>query len=108
MSARFIDKTDIFLEKFHRAIKEALREIGITGVAEVQSNCPVDTGALKRSYTFESNDFKVIIGTNVDYSIFVEFKPTNKGGRPHFRSSLERLENEFVKALTKKLGEINV
>lgn len=108
MTTQFIDKTEELLSKLKIAIKESLREIGITGVAEVQSNTPVDTGTLRRSYTFECEEFKVIIGTMVDYSIFVEFKPTSKGGRPHFRSSLERKESSFMKILAQKLGEINV
>lgn len=105
---RFIDNTDKFLRNYNVILKDALREIGIIGVAEVQSNCPVDTGTLKRSYTYENKDFNIEIGTTVDYSVFVEFKPKNQGGRPHLRSSLERKESDFLKILKRKLGEINV
>ena len=102
----FDDNTDIRDRKIKQAVKSALKEIGIKGVAEIKSNCPVDTGTLRRSYTYKCNDFEVTIGTTIDYSIYVEFKPSNRGGRPHFRRSLESLEQEFINILKRELGAI--
>ena len=102
----FDDNTDIIDRKIKQAVKSALKEIGIKGVAEIKSNCPVDTGTLRRSYTYKCNDFEVTIGTSGDYSIYVEFKPSNRGGRPHFRRSLESLEQEFINILKRELGAI--
>ena len=102
----FDDNTDVIDRKIKQAVKSALKEIGIKGVAEIKSNCPVDTGTLRRSYTYKCNDFEVTIGTSVDYSIYVEFKPSNRGGRPHFRRSLESLEQEFINILKRELGAI--
>lgn len=102
----FDDNTDIIDRKIKQAVKSALKEIGIKGVAEIKSNCPVDTGTLRRSYTYKCNDFEVTIGTSIDYSIYVEFKPSNRGGRPHFRRSLENLKQEFINILKRELGAI--
>ena len=102
----FDDNTDIIDRKIKQAVKSALKEIGIKGVAEIKSNCPVDTGTLRRSYTYKCNDFEVTIGTSIDYSIYVEFKPSNRGGRPHFRRSLESVEQEFINILKRELGAI--
>ena len=102
----FDDNTDIIDRKIKQAVKSALKEIGIKGVAEIKCNCPVDTGTLRRSYTYKCNDFEVTIGTSIDYSIYVEFKPSNRGGRPHFRRSLESLEQEFINILKRELGAI--
>ena len=53
-------------------------ELGVTGVAKIQSNTPVDTGTLKRSITFKAakkgTKYSITYGTSVDYSIYVEFK----------------------------------
>lgn len=103
---KFEDNSDAIDKMIKQAIKEALREIGIKGVAEVKANAPVDTGTLRRSYIYECNDFSVTIGTSIDYAIYVEFKPSNRGGRPHFRRSLESLESEFTNILKRKLGGI--
>lgn len=103
---RFEDNTNAIDELIKQAIKEALKEMGIKGVAEVKANSPVLTGDLRRSYKYICNGFTVTIGTSIDYSIYVEFKPSNKGGRPHFRRSLESLESEFTNILKSKLGGI--
>ncbi|WP_434794685.1 hypothetical protein TPDSL_17990 [Terrisporobacter petrolearius] len=106
MSVSFTDNTDTIIELINSKVKEALGEMGIKAVAEVKANAPVDNGILRRSYTYVTEDFSVIIGTDIDYSIHVEFKPSNKGGRPHFRNSLESLQSEFQNILNRKLGEI--
>lgn len=100
------DNTDAIIEKLKKAVEEALKEIGITGVAAIQSNAPVDTGKLRKSYTYETTNFTVTIGTNLDYSIYVEYKPTNRGGRPHFRKTIESEKANFMAILNKKLGGI--
>lgn len=106
MSVRLQDNTDIIIASIKRAVKEALKEMGIVSVAEIKSNAPVDTGNLRRSYEFVCEDFSVIIGTNVDYSVYVEFKASNQGGRPHFRNSLGSLKSQFESILQNKLGGI--
>ena len=98
-----IDNTNLVMEQLKNAVRNALKEIGIVSVAEIQSNTPVDTGILRRSYTFVTKDFECIVGTDIDYSIYVELKPINRGGRPHFRKSLESLVGEFNSILSKHL-----
>lgn len=106
MSVSFTDNTDAIIDMINAKVKEALQEMGIKAVSEIKANAPVDTGTLRRSYTYITEDFSVIIGTDIDYSIYVEFKPSNKGGRPHFRNSLEALQGEFQNILSRKLGEV--
>lgn len=100
------DNTDAILDKIDSAIQKTLKEIGVKGVARVKANAPVDTGKLRSSYTYELDDFSVTIGTNLDYSVYVEFKPSNRGGRPHFRNTLESEKTNFMNILKKNLGGI--
>lgn len=106
MAVNFTDNTNIIIEVINNAVKESLEEIGIKAVAELKANAPVDQGILRRSYTYIAEEFSVIVGTDIDYSIYVEFKPSNQGGRPHFRRSLESLQSEFRNILNRKLGGI--
>lgn len=106
MSVSFRDNTDAIIDMINAKVKEALQEMGIKAVSEIKANAPVDTGTLRRSYTYITENFSVIVGTDVDYSIYVEFKPSNRSGRPHFRNSLESLQQEFEDILNRKLGEI--
>ena len=106
MSIKWNLNINSFDVKVQEAVKRALKEMGIKGVAEVKANAPVDTGALRRSYKYICEGFTVTIGTSVDYSIYVEFKASNRGGRPHFRRSLESLKQEFISILKRELGGI--
>ncbi len=109
MSIRFESNIDAIDDAIKQAVKRSLKEIGIKGVAEVKANAPVrkvNGGTLRRSYEYKCEDFSVIIGTTIDYSIYVEFKPSNRGGRPHFRRSLESLKQEFINILKRELGGI--
>lgn len=98
-----IDNTNLVMELLKDSVRNALKDMGVVSVAEIQSNAPVDTGKLRRSYTFVTDDFECIIGTDIDYSIYVELKPINRGGVPHFRKSLESLVGEFNSILSKHL-----
>lgn len=101
-----VDNTDEIIEKLEQAVRDACNEIGIVGTEQVKLNCPVDTGKLRRSYEYESEDTSVTIGTSLDYAEHVEFKPTNQGGRPHFRISIESSIDDFKNILEKHLGGI--
>ena len=105
-----IDRSKEFIAQYQKALEKALEECGKVGTAEMQSNAPVDTGQLKRSY---SSGWKIIglrcyVGTNVDYAEHVEFKPVNKGGRPHIRMSLEIHKGDFVEIIQKHLKQVKV
>lgn len=68
------DHTDEILEKMNSAIIRALYRIGLQCVSFAQKLCPVSTGRLRNSITFEidENDNSVFIGTNVEYAAYVE------------------------------------
>lgn len=97
-------------KQINESILAACNEIGITGTAQIQSNAPVRTGNLRRSYGFKVNSdgktYVVVFGTNVDYAVYVELKPESRGGRPHFRRAIEGELEEFNKILAKHLGKV--
>lgn len=103
-----VDNTDIIINKMREAIKKSMKEIGIVGVAEIKANCPVKSGKLRSSYIYEADDFSVTIGVSkkINYAIYVEFKPTNRGGRPHFRKPIESKKSEFQAILERNLGGV--
>lgn len=96
----FVDRTDEVKRELERALKGALNEIGVTGASSVSANAPVDTGNLARSYKHKVDEanLEVSIGVSdatVKYAVPVEFKPVNKGGRPHFRATLDSEKGNF-------------
>lgn len=75
-------------------ILSAIEEIGITGVAELQSNAPVLSGDLKKSITYESEKvgttYKITFGVPeyIKYAIYTEFRNKTKGW---FKNTLRAL-----------------
>lgn len=88
-------------------IDKAMEEIGITALADVKSNTPVDTGKLKKMYTYvtKNNGLRkqVIVGNILPYAPYVEFKEQNKGGRPHLRVTLRDNTPKYRNILEKHL-----
>ena len=82
-------------------------ELGVKGVAKIQSNTPVDTGTLKRSITLKDDKkgtkYSITYGTSVDYSIYVEFKGKSAG---YLRNSLADFRSEAIRIIQKSLKEL--
>lgn len=100
------DNTDVINQKIKDAVAKAVNEIGIVGTANIKANTPVDTGKLRSSYTYKADKNTVAIGSDLEYAPHVEFKPINRGGRPHFKLGLTMSQVEFQSILKKHLGGI--
>lgn len=100
-------------KRYMNMIENAVRneiadEIGVTGVAEIQSNTPVDKGILKKSITFKKlkagDKYRITFGSKVIYAPIVEFKGKSKG---FFRDSLKSIEDEAISIILEHLKEID-
>lgn len=84
------------------AVDNAGEEIGITELANMQSNTPVKTGALKRSLSFkrykESKGVKIEWGSNLIYSAKVEYE-----NKSYLRATLRAGQEEMIDILKKHL-----
>ena len=75
---RFNSRLPQIATSIDAAVKEAIRETAVFILVLVKIYCPVDTGALQKSYTFqEAEGLKLLIGSALLYSIFVEFGTSN-------------------------------
>jgi HK97 gp10 family phage protein len=74
-----------------RAVIIALRMIAVMIEAEAKRLCPVDTGRLRASITYEIDETRLIarVGTNVIYAIFVEMGTIKMVARSFLRAALE-------------------
>jgi coproporphyrinogen III oxidase len=73
------------LHALDTALARALTACGMAMVGHAVDIVPVDTGNLRDSITFASDERKVIVGTNVEYAPFVELRrdPCKKHGTTH-------------------------
>lgn len=80
------DNTEEILGMISKAIIRALVKIGMKAEGYAKEKCPVDTGNLRNSITYQVRDTEkaAYIGTNCEYGPYVELG-TGKyysGGRP--------------------------
>jgi HK97 gp10 family phage protein len=67
----------------------ALDAVSEATLADAKQNCPVDTGKLERSLEIEKERLRRLIGTNVDYSIYVHEGTYKMKGRPFLTNAFE-------------------
>ena len=82
------DNTEEVLEAMNAQVILALNSIGFTAVGYAMDDCPVDTGRLRNSISFDviEEERAVYIGTNVEYAPYVEFRDnaSHHTGKAHF------------------------
>lgn len=73
------DHTDEVIAALGTAIARGLEAIGIEAESDAAAICPVDTGRLRNSitHTIDSDGKYVIIGTNVEYALYVHENRTH-------------------------------
>ena len=86
-------------------VEAALTAIGLFVVAEAKDNCPVDTGNLRGSITFEvsKDEATVTIGSPVEYAGWVENGTSKQKGQPYIKpainnniDAIERLAQSYI------------
>lgn len=73
ITVEFEDNSPEVLEALKNAVERGLMACGETAVGYAQDKCPVDTGRLRGSITYEVDGDDCYIGTNVEYAQYVEF-----------------------------------
>lgn len=64
-----------------------------------------DTGRLANSITFDRlGDLTASVGSNLDYAVHLEYKPSSHGGRPFFRPAVERMRPKYIGKLQDLIG----
>lgn len=69
-----IDKLSIKLDRLKNIdVNKVLTQACMLVESSAKEKCPVNTGNLRNSITYEINDNVGIVGTNVEYAPYVEF-----------------------------------
>src|SRR5690242_12914846 len=85
--------------------KEELTRIGNRVLEIAQSLAPVKTGALKGSLKLIVNDDSVVIGSDLDYSVYVELGTSKMQARPYLMPALFQALNEFQQEFPNRIKE---
>lgn len=89
------DNRQAISQAIKMAIREALRDIGKTAVGYATDKVPVRTGNLKSSIAYDSDDEKVIIGSDVHYASYVELGTSKMAAQPYLRPALQDHTDEY-------------
>lgn len=108
MAVRKVNNIKTVIKNLQKGVENSLEQVGVSGVANIQSNTPVDTGTLKRSITFKKaikgKKYKVTFGSALNYSIIVEFKPSRIQG--FFRNTLAEFKDEAKEIIERNISRL--
>ena len=100
------DNTEQVIDGIDSAIGVALEKIGLLAENYAAKKCPVDTGNLRGSITYEvdAGDNAVYIGTNVEYAPHVELGTSRQKAQPFLRPAASGHGAQYRQVLKKALG----
>lgn len=88
-----------------QALAKALEEVGLVAEGYAKKACPVDTGRLRNSITHQvrPSEKSVYIGTNVEYSAYVELGTSRMKPQPFLRPAAADHEGTYRKIFENNL-----
>lgn len=95
------DNTQAVLSALDSQIAAAFNAIGLKAVAYAKASCPVDTGRLRASITYETDVKKVYVGSNVEYAPYVELGTRKRAAQPFLTPAAKNHGSQY-KAILKK------
>lgn len=100
------DNTAQVVDGIDSAIDAALEEIGLLAENYAAKKCPVRTGNLRGSITYEvdAGGNTVCIGTNVNYAPRVELGTSRQKAQPFLRPAASEHGAQYRQVLKKALG----
>lgn len=103
MEYKFVDNSSEVLELLKKATTRGLKAIGSTAEKYAKEKCPVDTGRLRNSIAYKSDDSCAIVGTNVEYAPDVELGTSKQKSQPYLKTAATEHSKEYEALLKESL-----
>lgn len=82
-------------------LSQHIRRTALNMETETKSRTPVRTGLLRSSWTTEMvSELTAIMGTNVNYAVFVEYGTRKMAARPMLTPAVEAVRADFETGIT--------
>jgi HK97 gp10 family phage protein len=101
MEVKITDNSEEIKSEMAKAVDLALTAIGMKAEEYAKLLCPVDTGRLRNSITYDIEESDVYIGTNVEYAPYVELGTSKMTAKPFLKPAAED-HAETYKEIIKK------
>jgi HK97 gp10 family phage protein len=98
------------IQKMKERRERTIQQIAIFAEAEAKLRAPVDTGRLRNSITHQTENSetqsKAYIGTNLEYSPYVEFGVVSKNipAQPYLRPAIEENRDKIRDMIRKGMS----
>lgn len=105
--AKLVSKLTFIANGTDEAVSVALHDTANFILTQIRLFVPVDTGWLRDSYKKENvSQLHLLIGTLVNYSVFVEFGTAKQRAQPHLTPAFLQAEEFFKKQLALRLQNL--
>jgi HK97 gp10 family phage protein len=84
-------------EEMKKRIEQKMAEVCVLIQDDAKRECPVDTGRLQGSITYEVNGTEGAVGTNVEYAPYVHDGTSKMSARPFLRNAGEKNKDKITK-----------
>lgn len=102
-----INNSNAIIRDLENKIKDALQDAGLYAEGQAKLLAPVDTGYLRGSISHKlASDREVQIGTDVEYSIYVEKGTSKQQAQPYLTPAVEDNIAEIKAIFAKHLGQV--
>lgn len=75
--------------------KQRVHLVALTALAKAQELVPVDTGALRDSLFVAPTDDGEVIGSDLDYALFVELGTVHMAAQPYLTPAMQFAAEQF-------------
>jgi len=89
------------ISKINKANKQIISKACLMVERDAKTLCPVDTGRLRSSITHEIEGTTGRVGTNVEYSRYVELGTEKQSPQPYLRPALHKNEKAILQLFKK-------
>lgn len=93
------NNADEVIADMNRKIERGLTKCAMQAVRYAKQDCPVDTGNLRNSISYQVRGNAAYIGTSVEYAPYVEFGTGTMTERPYLRPAAANHSNEYKKII---------
>jgi HK97 gp10 family phage protein len=97
------DKTEAVKKAVTNEVR-ALTESALIVEGAAKANCPVDTGNLRSSINHKVDATTAQVGTNVEYSEYVEYGTSKMAAQPYLRPALDSNIEAIKRVMKEKYG----
>jgi len=101
MDFEFNSFFDLAINTLTETENRVLEAIGFYVEGEAKLRCPVDTGNLRSSLDHKIDGKEIIVGTNVEYAIYVEKGTRRMRAQPYLTPAIENNINN-IKAIAER------